>query len=166
LKYVSPQTISNMRLANCFLPMLICFGFVAGAMAQQHEQCWEWQNPLPQGNSIRDLYFVDHETGWAVGEAGTILHTDDGGNTWQVQASGTRSYLNAVHFTNRQTGWAAGTNGVLLHTADAGHNWTLHLLSSNVYLVDVYFLNHQIGWVLGNRGTLLKHPTAGRPGIP
>jgi hypothetical protein len=33
---------------------------------------WFWQNPLPQGNTLFSTFFVNSNTGWAVGEAGTI----------------------------------------------------------------------------------------------
>lgn len=51
-------------------------------------QGWEWQNPLPQGHDLRAVRFLDGANGWAVGDEGTILHTTDGGSTWEVQSSG------------------------------------------------------------------------------
>ena len=43
---------------------------------------WSWQNPLPQGNWLHGVDFVDVNTGTAVGDGGTILRTTDGGDTW------------------------------------------------------------------------------------
>ena len=34
---------------------------------------WTWQNPLPQGNNLNSVFFIDSLSGWAVGEHGTIL---------------------------------------------------------------------------------------------
>ncbi|MGI9455829.1 MAG: YCF48-related protein [Aeoliella sp.] len=46
---------------------------------------------------IRRLQFVDAQSGWAIGDLGTILATDDGGRTWQVQrAGGGRAAMLAV----------------------------------------------------------------------
>lgn len=39
---------------------------------------------------LRALAFVDATHGWAVGDLGSILATNDGGRTWQVQRAGTR----------------------------------------------------------------------------
>ena len=39
---------------------------------------------------LRALAFVDEQTGWAVGELGTILATQDGGRSWRVQRTGGR----------------------------------------------------------------------------
>src|SRR6266487_1622861 len=54
---------------------------------------WHWQNPLPQGNTLRGASFVDANTGTVVGDYGTIVRTTDGGNSWTVQASGTTQDL-------------------------------------------------------------------------
>src|SRR5690349_18110357 len=49
---------------------------------------WCWQRPTPAGGLIADMFFLDDSTGWAVGDAGLILKTTDGGATWVGQASG------------------------------------------------------------------------------
>ena len=84
---------------------------------------WCWQRPLPQGNIITDYVFVDDLRGWAVGEAGTLLATADGGASWQAQASGTELDLYRPAFVNAQVGWVAATNGELLKTRDGGTTW-------------------------------------------
>jgi photosystem II stability/assembly factor-like uncharacterized protein len=81
---------------------------------------WAWQNPLPQGNHLGGLAFVDRHNGWAVGTAGTILHTTDSGATWTQQPSGTSETLFAVRFTSPTTGWTAGAAGTILNTSDGG----------------------------------------------
>ena len=53
-----------------------------------------WQNPLPQGNTLTAVHFVNSNVGTAVGKFGTIMHTTDGGNTWTVQESGTTRDFN------------------------------------------------------------------------
>ena len=47
-------------------------------------------NTFPTGTTvpIRAMAFSDDQHGWAVGELGTILATDDGGRTWRRQRSG------------------------------------------------------------------------------
>ncbi|MCK5618455.1 MAG: hypothetical protein KAJ17_03605, partial [Candidatus Krumholzibacteria bacterium] len=54
---------------------------------------WVWQNPIPQGNTLRGVSFTDASTGTAVGDAGTILRTTNGGATWVGQTSGTTKTL-------------------------------------------------------------------------
>jgi len=40
---------------------------------------WFWQNPLPQGNNLYSVDFIDSDLGWTVGSYGTILKTTNGG---------------------------------------------------------------------------------------
>ena len=43
---------------------------------------WFWQNPLPQGQTLKDEHVFDENTAIAVGEAGTIIKTTDKGISW------------------------------------------------------------------------------------
>ena len=66
---------------------------------------WEWtQQESGTTENLRDVYFVNNMTGWAVGTNGTILNTSDGGVTWSAQTSGTEEELTAVHFIDESTG--------------------------------------------------------------
>src|ERR1051325_2421397 len=58
-------------------------GMLFSAMTLSAE--WNWQTPRPQGNSLRSVQFIDASHGWAAGEYGTILHTPDGGGSWDEQ---------------------------------------------------------------------------------
>jgi len=46
-----------------------------------------------QGTYFHGIDFPDQSNGWAVGDSGLILHSSDGGDSWHVRASGTKSYL-------------------------------------------------------------------------
>ena len=72
---------------------------------------WEWQNPLPQGNDLNEVSFIDTCTGWFVGRYGTILKTTDKGNSWTFQSSGTKNDLQSVFFIDSNNGIAVGNNG-------------------------------------------------------
>jgi photosystem II stability/assembly factor-like uncharacterized protein len=52
-----------------------------------HGKSWQLQSteqPLP----LNGVFFLDEQTGWAVGEFGTVLGTSDGGKSWAVQRQG------------------------------------------------------------------------------
>ena len=46
-----------------------------------------WAEPPPSGNDVylHDIELVDELHGWASGVGRSIIHTDDGGRSWQVQ---------------------------------------------------------------------------------
>src|SRR5262249_27000234 len=81
---------------------------------------------------LNAVQFVDRNEGWAVGAEGVILHTIDGGQTWERQASGVRATLQALHFLTPYTGWVVGREeipyggsvAVILATKDGGLKWT------------------------------------------
>jgi photosystem II stability/assembly factor-like uncharacterized protein len=51
-----------------------------------------------QNLPLNGVFFIDEKTGWAVGELGTILATEDGGKNWKVQRrGGQRAALLFVH---------------------------------------------------------------------
>ncbi|MDD5087949.1 MAG: YCF48-related protein [bacterium] len=89
------------------LVFLLGIGLLMTAPFSQ-AQNWQWQNPLPTGNSLSDVVFVNENTGWIVGGSGTILHTTDGGATWTFQESGTGSGLAEICFRDSQQGFAVG----------------------------------------------------------
>src|SRR6266511_1165339 len=56
---------------------------------------WTWGNPLPQGNTLRAVEFAGG-VGYATGDFGTVLRTDDGGTTWGGIATGITPYFRHV----------------------------------------------------------------------
>jgi photosystem II stability/assembly factor-like uncharacterized protein len=83
---------------------------------------WVLQNPYPTMNSLFGTYFINANTGIAVGNGGTILRTTNGGSSWISQTSGTTNGLYSVLFTDANTGTAVGSSGTILHTTNCGDN--------------------------------------------
>jgi photosystem II stability/assembly factor-like uncharacterized protein len=107
---------------------------VQGLICSAADAGWCWQNPRPTGNSLQDIQFVDAQTGWAVGEAGQILQTVDGGLTWSNQPSPVDTDLTTVRFASKTVGWAAGlSTSEVLKTEDGGQTWTRQATGSGGY---------------------------------
>lgn len=117
--------------------------------------------------TIVDLYgvsFVDAKHGWAVGEGGLVLRTEDGGTTWSAQNSGTTWRLNAVCFPSLSFGCAVGESGTILTTTNGGQSWrvTQHAVQGNRRnLFDVHFVDPVHGWCCGVRGTMIATADGG-----
>jgi len=73
--------------------------------------------------TLHDLHFPDAQTGWVVGDSGTVLRTDDGGEAWAQVPVETSADLYSISFATATTGWIAGAEGTLLRTADGGATW-------------------------------------------
>src|ERR1051325_4935340 len=122
---------------------------------------WVWQNPLPQGNTLQDFSFIDTNNGFAVGARGTILRTTDGGNNWDILASGTEDDLYGVAFTDPNTGTAVGNFGAILKTTDAGNHWTIQRDGMADVLFGVSFTDANNGTAVGSDGLILRTTNGG-----
>ncbi len=122
---------------------------------------WTNQNPVPNGNTLRSVFFVNDNIGWIVGSEGFILKTTDAGIDWIQQNSGTNTYLKKVKFVDEQTGWVVGESGLILKTTDGGSNWISQFSGTTKDLYSLYFFNRDTGWVVGWEGTILKTTNGG-----
>ncbi len=66
---------------------------------------------------------------------------------WELQESGTDTYLTDVFFINSDTGWVTGTS-IILNTTDGGASWTVQD-SSNKHFWSIYFTDKDHGWAVG-----------------
>lgn len=85
-----------------------------------------WQQAqVPVQTLLTSVYFTDTEFGWAVGHDATILHTQDGGQSWQVQQflPETDKPLMDVYFFDRLRGIAVGAYGMFFTTNNGGQTW-------------------------------------------
>ncbi len=123
-------------------------------------QTWNLQTSgVPSNEIFYDLSFIDTQNGWVVGTAGTILHTTNGGQSWETQFSNPNVALKSVHFVDHQNGWAVGTSGLIFKTINAGQNWNIVESGMGEYadINDVFFADLQNGWVVGDDGFILKY---------
>ena len=112
--------------------------------------------PFLPKSSLAAIYFVGKTRGWAVGDAGTIIATTDGGETWQPQESGTPYGLLSVHFANEKEGWVVGENGLILKTADGGANWLVQISNITSHLYCIRASNAKEVYAVGLNGTILS----------
>lgn len=123
---------------------------------------WLWQAPQPQGNDLGAVWFANAKRGWAVGDAGTILRTEDGGTTWRSQPSRTEAQLFAVQFPKPAVGWVVGQGGTILKSANGGARWAPQRSGTKSTLYGCSFVDRNLGLVVGDGGTILKTSNGGR----
>jgi photosystem II stability/assembly factor-like uncharacterized protein len=121
----------------------------------------------PEDISLYDVFFVTADEGWVAGgtqtlAGGVILHTRDGGTTWDVQHGDPQSSDDAVkslRFIDQKTGWAISKDKIL-HTRD-GEHWTLAGTIRDSYR-DYRFTSETRGVYLGPNGELYRTDNGGR----
>lgn len=107
---------------------------------------WRLQSILAQAWQIESCHFVSEKEGWAAGmrllgpsfglpqtnimhnlARGIVLHTLDGGETWQMVNLGKHEpFFRRVHFSNAQQGWVFSRDKIY-RTANSGRTWRLVL---------------------------------------
>lgn len=107
--------------------------------------------------AIKDLFFINHDIGWAVCTKRIILKTVDGGVNWTKIMNFTNNMdFESVYFNDEMHGCAVGgfhaDDGFIMITTDGGNTW------SDVSPEDCYgfrrvtFINSLTGWVCGFGG--------------
>jgi len=107
------------------------------------------------------VHFTDSRNGWAVGTFGMILHTTNGGDSWQIQSAPSKQFLYSVHFTDSRNGWTVGSSGTILHTANGGESWQIQSSPSLQNLQAVHFTDPRNGWAVGDSGIILHTVNGG-----
>ncbi|MCD6380285.1 hypothetical protein J7M07_07575 [bacterium] len=100
-----------------------------------------------------NVFFVDRDTGWLVGQEGTVARTTDGGKNWKGSKVDNVNFL-GVYFMNSSCGWIVGEKGKIYRTENGGMNWNLVVFNGypGDNLHGVKFMNKSLGFVLGDHG--------------
>ena len=138
-------------MKTIFQTFLLLFTFYFSGIAQ-----WSNPAPVPNGNHLRNVFFINDDYGWIVGSDGFITKTTNAGIDWAQQISQTANDLKAVTFIDENNGWVVGENGLILKTSDGGQVWVQIVGPTTCTLNTVDFINSSIGWIAGDGGTILK----------
>ncbi|WP_105259098.1 YCF48-related protein [Pseudoalteromonas sp. T1lg88] len=104
----------------------------------------QWQQAQsPVDVLLTSVFFIDNNQGWACGHDATILNTQDGGQSWQVQQflpELDKPCLD-ITFMDAQQGIAVGAYGMYFVTQDGGQSWQKRFLDSLLFAEDRDYLN-------------------------
>jgi len=115
-----------------------------------------------------DLFAVstpDGQHAVAVGFFGTAYVTDDGGESWTLQETGTQKSLYDVSMADARRGWAVGQRGLILRTEDGGLSWKRQpneKEEQGSQLFAVHAVDANTAWVVGEWGTRLFTDDGGK----
>ena len=152
-----------MKSLNKFISVFLILFFSMLSFAQRTS---EWESLIsPTDETLRKLYFVDENNGWAVSLGGKIIHTTNAGIDWEIQNSTVTTPIVDIFFVNKNIGWALTFPAVppfgttILKTTNGGLSWVSDsVFFENEIMYTVYFLSEQVGF-LG--GTGVKKTTDG-----
>ncbi len=127
---------------------------------------------------LYNIYFVDENVGYITGGRGTILKTEDSGETWVRKMArsdtpgrggrrgGMRANLMGIQMISETIGFIAGSENTILKTTDGGETWVGSSERARVgetrnNLENIWFVSPTTGWVIGSFGTLLHTADGG-----
>ncbi len=121
---------------------------------------WEIQQLPEETFGLNDIVFMFEGKGFAVGEKGTIIKTDDGENWNHCDVSSDYAF-NSLYFVDIKVAYAVGDNGLYGYTFNSGELWETGnpILDDN--LNDVFFTTKQVGWIASNDGVMLESLNGG-----
>jgi len=118
--------------------------------------------------SLYSIFFIDINTGYAIGWNGTIIKTINGGATWESLSSGIAYTLHSVFFINSNTGYVVswGSNErsanvdfywpnlqIFMKTEDGGATWSSNI-NQGYPLRSVFFTDSITGYAVGDGGII------------
>lgn len=139
----------------CAAAVVMLFVITTGAFAQ--DASWRAERRGVAGKDLNAVFFVD-KNGWAAGDDGVILRTEDDGRTWSQQSAGIKGSISDIYFRNKENGYFLAGNS-LYTTEDGGNSWREILpqftraaneRNTTIDLYSVRFVNKKRGWVVGS----------------
>ncbi len=142
-----------------------------------------WIQQLRSEHKLNAIAFVDEQNGLAVGEAGAVYRTEEGGiqsevqgqvlcagsvcdeeilSTWKPVEIGAEIALTDVAFVDAAHLWITGEEGVVLRSTDGGATWDTTDTGVDATLLAISFDTVDNGVAVGENGTILVTEDGGR----
>ncbi len=159
---VRRAALAGAALATALLGLIVVGAL--GAVSVGHSG-WNWGSPQPQGNDLNGLDFAGGR-GYASGAFGTLLRTDDAGQSWVGIATGLTQPLLRVRAIDANT-VAIGGGCALRLSDDGGASfrrlpWTPSDQSCPSELASFSFPNTTTGYLLTEDGSVLRTDDGGQ----
>jgi photosystem II stability/assembly factor-like uncharacterized protein len=112
------------------------------------------------------IFMTDFLNGWAVGGwYGDLLHTTDGGATWEQQRQGITGDIVHISFSGYDYGIAVPLSysyDVILESHNGGSIWSVRQITDDsTYFINVFQLDQMSAWICGKNGTIYHTGNSG-----
>lgn len=109
--------------------------------------------------SINDLYAINENLIFAVGDTGTIMKSTNGGGLWvPITISPTFDNFYEIDFANASHGIIAGSNGAIYETVDGGNNWLPNTAPNSLTLYAAQCMTNTLAYTCGAGGKINRSP--------
>ena len=155
---------SVVAVAAVFGVALVVPGAATAAVSSGHSG-WFWGSPQPQGNTLSGLDFAGTR-GYAAGDFGTLLRTDDGGANWAGIDTGLTDPLVRVRVIDPST-VVVGGGCALRRSNDGGQSfsrlpWTASDEGCPSEIASFTFPSADVGYLMTQDGGVFKTADGGQ----
>lgn len=143
--------------------LMISISLLAFSNSNVYSQGWTVQNSGTFEN-LNSVSFIDQNTGWAVGNAGVVLKTANGGTNWFSLNTGLFNNNTYVLFVNESTGFITTNNSRIIQTSNGGTNWAVITpgVAGITYGVSIRFNSPTQGHILWQNSDITSTTNAGQ----
>lgn len=118
-------------MKQVFLTFTALLFFCSNLFAQ-----WEVLNEGVKGN-LNAMDFINVNVGWVAGDEGTLLKTEDGGDTWRSLPQAENWNVRIMDFITDSVGWVVSNDWstnkeVFMRTTDGGQTWQVQKENTNI----------------------------------
>jgi photosystem II stability/assembly factor-like uncharacterized protein len=117
------------------------------------------QSPVPVSSDLTSVWFVDDKQGWVTGHDGVILHTGDGGETWELQLKGAAANDLLVSALERKVAAEPGSEAAKKLLAEAQR---YKEQGPDKPLLDIWFADAQNGYAVGAYNLIFRTHDGGK----
>ncbi len=146
---------------NKIITILYLLIIISGSIYPQN--FWE-RIASPTTQRLNSIVFIDSLDGWVASDSGVIIHTTNGGESWETQFSNDSLNVVNLFFLDNQTGWASAWSSVyepygtfILKTTNGGTDWEpTRLRVGEKFVNSFYFLDTSKGFAVGYPGLFMR----------
>lgn len=121
------------------------------------------QSRVPVSSDLTSVFFVDAAKGWAVGHDGVILHSNNGGESWELQLDGLRANDLLLAAMERKYGTATASEEGQRFLAEA-QRYTEQ--GADKPFLDVWFADGKTGYAVGAYNLIFRTDDGGKNWVP
>lgn len=156
--------LESSKLKSTFFLRIVKFLFFLALMLffiNFSQAQWEVQLDVENFTHFGKVFFIDENTGWAIGDdynSGPYFYTTDGGQNWNLDENWIDNNGTDIVFVNQDTGFISANNGIIRKTVDGGQNWIEIQTPATQKVTSLFFVDKNNGWAtLGqyNEGSII-----------
>ena len=114
---------------------------------------------------ISQVRMINNDSGWAVGESGTLLNTTNGGKSWtqiKLPIEASEIDLETISVIDNRI-WFAGDPGTVIYSMDIGTGRTTsHRTPIRMRINQLHFIDQSHGWAVGGGGAIIATTDGGQ----